>query len=374
MKVFYRKMLGFTLATTIIGFTLIAPAVAEASVHQVKKGETLWTIARHYQMSVDELARLNGIRNNDFIKPGMELNVGDRFKLYQVKKGETLWSISQKFDISYLDLIDFNGLTNPDKIRPGMSIKIPHSSDKNGTTAASQIPETYTVKNGESLWSIAKKFNLSYQDIIAYNNLKDPDSIKVGMKLNLVQKIQSYIVKSGENLWSIAGKFGISYQDLIKLNNIKNPDTIRAGMKLKIATSPSITSGQSGSSTKIQQSMFIWPARGTISSPYGSRWGKMHWGIDIALPIGRNIIAAASGKVVWGGWVNGYGNTVIIDHGNGYRTLYGHNSKLLVTGGDYVKQGQLIARSGNSGRSTGPHLHFEVQKDGKAQNPMNYLK
>jgi murein DD-endopeptidase MepM/ murein hydrolase activator NlpD len=119
----------------------------------------------------------------------------------------------------------------------------------------------------------------------------------------------------------------------------------------------------------------IWPARGSLSSRYGRRWGRMHQGIDIAGPIGTPIVAAADGVVIASGYSSGgYGNVVDIEHPDGSVTRYGHNSRLLVGVGQQVKQGQNIAEMGSTGRSTGPHLHFEFHPSGgQAVNPMAYL-
>ncbi len=119
---------------------------------------------------------------------------------------------------------------------------------------------------------------------------------------------------------------------------------------------------------------FIKPVEGRISSYYGPRWDDFHYGIDIAVPIGTPIKATKSGKIILSEWVSGYGKTVVIEHRKGLRTLYAHNHELLFYGGQYVKQGEIIALSGNTGRSTGPHLHFEIQIDGQAVNPLDYLK
>jgi murein DD-endopeptidase MepM/ murein hydrolase activator NlpD len=119
----------------------------------------------------------------------------------------------------------------------------------------------------------------------------------------------------------------------------------------------------------------VWPARGSLSSRYGRRWGRMHQGIDIAGPTGTPILAAAEGTVVASGFSSGgYGNVVDIQHADGSLTRYGHNSRLLVSVGQQVKQGQNIAEMGSTGRSTGPHLHFEFHTgSGSAVNPMAYL-
>lgn len=120
---------------------------------------------------------------------------------------------------------------------------------------------------------------------------------------------------------------------------------------------------------------YSWPAKGEISSNFGSRWGRHHNGIDIANSVGTPIFAVADGTVAYAGWSDGgYGYLIEILHPNGVRTLYAHNSKLLVTSGDVVKRSQAIALMGDSGRSTGPHLHFEIQLPGQlAVNPLAYL-
>lgn len=116
------------------------------------------------------------------------------------------------------------------------------------------------------------------------------------------------------------------------------------------------------------------PAKGRVSSTFGPRWGAEHQGIDIAAGTGTPVTAAAGGVVRKASWYGGYGNAVIVDHGNGVQTLYGHNSKLTVKPGDTIKAGQKIAEIGSTGDSTGPHLHFEVQVNGKKVDPRPWLK
>ena len=121
------------------------------------------------------------------------------------------------------------------------------------------------------------------------------------------------------------------------------------------------------------RSRFIWPVHGVVTSGFGWRWGRMHEGIDIAVGSGTPVVAAASGTVIVAGWLGGYGNLVVIDHGNGVATAYGHNTTVTVSIGQTVAQGQLIAYSGNTGNSTGPHVHFEVRVSGAAVDPIGYL-
>ena len=118
---------------------------------------------------------------------------------------------------------------------------------------------------------------------------------------------------------------------------------------------------------------FIWPVQGTLVSPYGQRWGKLHSGLDIAAPAGTPIAASASGQVVYAGSMSGYGPIVVIQHGGGVATAYAHNSSISVSVGQSVAQGQTIAAVGCTGRCFGDHVHFEVRVGGSAVDPMGYL-
>lgn len=133
------------------------------------------------------------------------------------------------------------------------------------------------------------------------------------------------------------------------------------------STSPSSAPAPSGAPR------FIWPVSGPITSPFGQRWGTLHPGIDIGVPSGTPVRAAAAGKVVWCGWMSGYGNLVVIDHGGGYATAYGHNERVAVSCGQGVAQGQVIAYAGCTGTCTGPHVHFEVRVNGNPVDPLGYL-
>jgi murein DD-endopeptidase MepM/ murein hydrolase activator NlpD len=124
---------------------------------------------------------------------------------------------------------------------------------------------------------------------------------------------------------------------------------------------------------EVSASGLIWPTSGPVTSYFGPRWGRMHEGIDIAAPYGAPIRAAAAGTVIYAGWMGGYGNLVVVDHGGGLATAYAHASTLAVGVGQGVAQGQLIAYVGSTGHSTGPHLHFEVRVNGTPVDPLGYL-
>ncbi len=145
-----------------------------------------------------------------------------------------------------------------------------------------------------------------------------------------------------------------------------------------IASSPPVTAtpdahSATPSSAGPSSSGFVWPVRGTLVSPYGQRWGRLHAGIDIAAPAGTPIVAAASGQVIYAGSMSGYGLLVVVQHGGGIATAYAHNSSIAVSVGQSVGQGQTIAAVGCTGHCFGNHVHFEVRAGGSPVDPMGYL-
>jgi murein DD-endopeptidase MepM/ murein hydrolase activator NlpD len=131
---------------------------------------------------------------------------------------------------------------------------------------------------------------------------------------------------------------------------------------------------RTGVSEPEQQALWVLPADAEISSLFAARWGTFHYGIDFAAGLGTTVHAASGGTVIRAGWYGGYGNIVIIDHGNGLTTRYGHNSKLLVSVGQHVDAGEPISLVGSTGASTGPHCHFEVRIDDKPIDPLPFLE
>ena len=134
-----------------------------------------------------------------------------------------------------------------------------------------------------------------------------------------------------------------------------------------------LAKAQGGATGPASAAGLIWPCRGPLTSPFGMRWGRMHQGQDIACGYGTAIHAAKAGTVVFAGVMSGYGNVVIIDHGGGFSTLYGHQSRMAVSQGQHVNQGDIIGFVGSTGHSTGPHLHFETRFGGTPRNPIPYL-
>lgn len=232
-----------------------------------------------------------------------------------------------------------------------------------------QQVKVHTVRSGETLWDIAHQHGLNIDSLIGANNISNMNSIKPGQEFKILPiKGIIYRVSPGESVASIAGKFNIKSETIMKDNNIKNPSNLKIDQNLILRGAKPEFSYQDRLDQK-----FMYPINTRITSYYGPRWGRVHEGIDFAAPMGSPIRAVSSGRVVYSGWASGYGYVVIIEHQKGLRTLYAHNSKLLVRSGESVGRGEVISRSGNTGNSTGPHLHFEVQVNGRPENPLNYI-
>jgi len=239
----------------------------------------------------------------------------------------------------------------------------------------------YTVRRGETLTEIAQKFHISPLTILASNDLVNANTIQQGQRLRILSQDGAiHEVKSGESLWKIAQTYRANIDEIVLVNDIANPNRIRPSQELVI---PGVQAAEIGSMLRSERlvsadgrllPMFDWPVTGRISSNYGMRWGRMHHGIDIAVNTGTPVKAAARGRVTFSGVNGGYGYLVIIDHGDGVETRYAHNSRLLVKAGEYVNRGQVIAYSGNTGNSTGPHLHFEIRYKGNSVDPRSYLR
>lgn len=193
-------------------------------------------------------------------------------------------------------------------------------------------------------------------------------------------------VGPGENLYRIGKAYGVPFQTLSRVNNIKNPHRIEVGQRLFIPRATRrlpvrvITPKRAHGGRPRPDDLpagdrpFVWPvAQGRLTSRFGPRGQTFHDGIDIGAPRGTSVYAARAGEVLYSDRLSGYGNVIIIGHGEDYATVYAHNSAHLVRVGDRVRQGQLIGRVGETGRTTGPNLHFEVRKHNIARNPLYYL-
>ena len=148
---------------------------------------------------------------------------------------------------------------------------------------------------------------------------------------------------------------------------------VSAQLADRIRAAQSASSSSGATDTTPSSAGLVWPVGGPVTSPFGWRWGRMHTGVDIGVPYGTPIHAAAAGTVIYATWMEGYGNLVVIDHGNGIATAYAHQSQIAVSYGQQVSQGDVIGYVGCTGHCFGPHLHFEVRVNGAPVDPLGYL-
>lgn len=240
-----------------------------------------------------------------------------RFYSYRVRKDDTFWSILARTSQNIDTLLSVNGLSTPKDIAPGRTIYIPNMRGV-----------IMKGKNGKAIATMLRENLIRPEYVYRANRCSDLDK---------------------KHLFIPGGKISNLERSLFLGTGFSSP--------LQRNRTPRLTS-----------------SFGMRRNPFNHRYFEFHSGVDVACPRGSEVLAARDGKVVFTGFAGGYGNLVVLKHECGYRSLYGHLSKPLVRPGETVKQGAVIALSGNTGRTTGPHLHFEVRQDGSFVNPWHVLQ
>lgn len=259
---------------------------------------------------------------------------------YTVREGDTLWDIATKNGISVEELTEFNPDFKPELMQIGQKLKL---------------------DNKQPLISVVSTFEKVVEESI-------PAPVEVRRNNSMLQG-KSKVVQTGQKglkevKYQVVAKNGEeAKKEVIAENILKEPVTeiVEKGTRSLVAT----RNYGGGRLAK--------PAGGSITSPFGGRWGRTHEGIDLGASNGSAVVAAEDGTVIRSGWYGDYGNCIDVSHGNGMVTRYAHLSKRSVSVGQSVQRGQVIGSVGNTGRSTGPHLHFEVRISGSPKNPVSYL-
>lgn len=257
--------------------------------------------------------------------------------------------------------------------------------EEDGAQKVKIIFKEHTVKKGDVLQLIAKEYNVT-EEIIKINNPKNTKILRIGDKLKIPSENGLiYKVKKGDSLFKIAQRYGVKISDIRRYNNLEN-DAITFGQELFIKD-PEMKAVRKqlvdAIITPKKPTQLPKPVNGLVmpikyageSSPYGNRFHPilkryiMHAGVDLKAKY-IPFKAAQKGVVTYSGYKSGYGKVIFIKHEDGYETRYAHLQSMNVKKGDTVQQGEVIGITGNSGRSTGPHLHFEVRKDGRTIDPL----
>jgi murein DD-endopeptidase MepM/ murein hydrolase activator NlpD len=349
-------------------------------VHQVRVGDTLSSIARQYGLSRDELMAANGIDDPNAISIGQSLVIP--VKSIETTKSNALTNTNVNRPTQ---LLVNNTVENEDN-NTGTIANTSENNirENNGSNAVLSLTQNNTATNLAENNSYLQKLTSDIQKIrqddraenenndtpVALTN-QEPIEIEVPPAENStetdVEDLSAGDSKNRDEENQIATNSGDGSQ---YNRSLDTPIGTQVEPDLPPLSGPEEYLPDSQTSQG-----FIWPAKGVLTSGYGRRWGRMHKGIDIGAPIGTPIVAVANGEVISAGWNSGgFGNLVKIEHPDGTITLYAHNNRILVRKGQVVQQGEQISELGNTGRSTGPHLHFEIHPNGKnAVNPMALL-
>ncbi|GMQ77593.1 MAG: M23 family metallopeptidase [Anaerolineae bacterium] len=370
------------------------PGNASQTTYVVQRGDTLHQISLRFGVPQSVLAAANNIWWVDLIYAGQELiipagyddpgatltavpppkeqpsgGVGepvgesnsdpDTGSTYVVQRGDSLGTISWRFGVDMGAIIAANRLVNPNYIQAGQTLIIPAAN------SPSPVEEPVVSENVESTPVPQQAKKAPPMSAVANSGSGDTNI---------------YTVAFGDTLSKIAGRFGVALIDLITLNNLINPNYIYQGQELIIPQPGDQIEAVEEPPKEVEEpieevntnSKFIWPLENYSIINY---YWAYHPGLDLVVDLGTTVFASAGGKVEFSGWnVNGYGYMVIIDHGGGVKTLYAHNSELLVVEGEKVEQGQPIALSGSTGNSNWPHVHLElIFNERVRENPCQYL-
>jgi murein DD-endopeptidase MepM/ murein hydrolase activator NlpD len=210
------------------------------------------------------------------------------------------------------------------------------------------------VQKGQTLFRISQAYQVKVAALMEANRLKPSTPLKVGQRL------------------FIPGAKGVKKVEVSRSLTVEERLTLEKTLQEEVAAPPPPT--EPPRSRVKTDADFLWPIVGPLNSPFGPRWGKFHAGIDIGSPHYQEVVAAADGEVIYADATKGgLGKAVVLQHGRGYRTVYAHLSIIVARDGDTVRQGQAIGGVGETGRASGPHLHFEVHKNGVPVNPEEYL-
>lgn len=339
--------------------------------------------------------------------------------LYTVRAGDTIVGIARKHGISSRQIIKANRLVNPNFIKVNRQLIIPSQEFTKGFARSVAFKNRkYSLSNNFIKPEPSKKTYLNFSKNPKSDDRSAPLAeidTKVQKRTVVSKNKDPYISKLRQDIVKLRSEYQQQLRgnriDASQATSFKNPKTLTAINRVNLnqpqSKAPTRDSVKvNHSQEKISNTLattikdfalapklpplaspeeylpenpiskgYMWPAQGNLTSGYGWRWGRLHKGIDIAAPIGTPIVAAASGEVIFAGWnTGGYGNLVKLKHNDGSVTLYAHNNRVLIRSGQQVKQGQLIAEMGSTGRSSGPHLHFEIRPNGSsAINPIARL-
>ena len=391
----------------VLGLCFILSLFSD-EIYTVQRGDTLTRIATRFGISVNELREMNNL-TNDNIRVGQRLVVrqftGHTPIYYTVRAGDNLTSIARNRNTTVAQLVEWNSLRSSN-IRVGQRLIVGYQAPATAPPPTPQpIVEENTnfhiVEQGETLTSISRMYDIDVIYLVDYNRLtgftiypgqriwledgqvsietteEQPSTIPTISTVVSSDRPATHTVRRGENLFRIALQYGVSVDDLRRWNRLSNVN-IREGQILNLYDMSNVatrTPDRNVAPLPVAAGQAIMPVSHiNVLSEFGIRGGLMHQGIDFGGSPGSPIYVVLSGQVAFSGMQRGYGNVVIVEHANSIVTIYAHNESNLVSEGDTVEQGQIIATIGNTGNANAYHVHFEYRVRGIARNPRELLR
>ena len=318
-----------------------------------------------------------------------------------VQSGDTLYTLARRYNISVEEIKRANGLTS-NIIRRGQTLNLSSAGTTMGYAQRQQSPQTsspsyyaestHTVQRSETLYSIARRTGVSVSELQRLNGINDPRKLRTGQVLRLTKASGQVNLASAQSPNNPASEIS---SNGINPASTNTPIILNPGQNSRIVEQPAARISQTGSNTRIALNQpvkrnspkkvekieentalnFRWPVNGRIIRNFGRRAdGTNNDGINIAVPIGTDVKAAEKGVVAYAGSeLKGYGNLILVRHADGYVSVYAHVDSILIRRGDNVRRGQTIAKAGKSGSAQQPQLHFELRQGAKPIDPMPYL-
>ncbi len=315
----------------------------------------------------------------------LALAQADSYGLRTVQTGDSVGSIASRYRVGSASVIEANQLAGT-LIRPGDVLRIPLGDATGGIVEAAPEPpfgfRRHVLASGETLSGIVARYGITLDALVGANpDLSSLDRLPVGVEL-LIPPGEGLVVQLEHPslLLEVVAAYGADPMAVARVNGLRTPFDLRAGMLLFLPDVEPTAALERLAKVREAENRYVWPVHGRLTSYFGRRnlgmgTAAFHRGIDVAAPTGTPIVAARSGTVTFAGWsARGYGNLVRIRHPGGAETWYAHASRILVSVGQHVSQGQTIALVGSTGLSTGPHLHFELHVGGRAIDPLHELR
>lgn len=281
---------------------------------------------------------------------------------HTVRRGQTLYSIARAYGTPLRTIITANNLKPPYKLQTGQRLVIPKA-------------RVHVVKRGDTVYAISRRYKVAMSELVRANGLREPYTIAVGQKLVLPSTMVQRTAKAQptRDVTRQTRSNASKERQAATKTTFTSKGFPKPAARPKEPRRPRQTAAIP-SPPERAASKFLWPVRGRVISTFGPKGkGRRNDGVNIAAPRGTAVKAAENGVVAYSGNLQGYGNLVLLKHADGYMTAYAHNGTILVRQGEQVRRGQTIARVGSSGDVDRPQLHFQVRKGQKVLNPKGYL-